>query len=223
MSIIINKKQERAWDLLNEGKLEEALKLTTEIEKEEGLAPEDKLKNLRLRGFIYFFLGDFTELLSLTRTMSKESKKFKKPLYLVQSILLKFGTLALITTDVSWDDINKAEQILKSVKQEPRSEIEETEAFLLHLKSWMYYWEQEYDLALELVKKCYSIFEQDKHWAFMLDWESWLMGVIYLEKGELKLMITNIMSYRKFSIIILRCFPYIAGSTFLAIFRYCML
>ncbi|MFW9785226.1 MAG: hypothetical protein ACFFFB_23300 [Candidatus Heimdallarchaeota archaeon] len=97
----IDEKLEKAWDFLNKGKLEEALKLVSEIEEKDDLAPEDKLEILSLKGIIYFFLGKFVELLNIAKYLSKESTRLNKPLYLVESIVLKFGALALMTTDVS--------------------------------------------------------------------------------------------------------------------------
>ncbi|MFX0083607.1 MAG: tetratricopeptide repeat protein [Candidatus Hodarchaeota archaeon] len=187
MADLIDERLERGWDLLNEGKLEEALKLISEIEKKEEINPEEKLRILTLKGIISFFAGNFVDVLNLVEYLYKESIRLKKPFDLAQSILLKFGTLAFFTAEVSWKDIEKAEQILKSITQELSSEIEETEALLLNLKGWMYYMEQEFDLALELFNKSYSLFEHYNRWTFMLDWQSRLIAATYLEKGELNL------------------------------------
>ncbi|MFX0083608.1 MAG: tetratricopeptide repeat protein [Candidatus Hodarchaeota archaeon] len=185
MTDSIDEKLEEGYDLLNEGKLEEALKLISEIEKKEELTIEDKLENLYLKGIIYFVSGKRLEVLNITNYVNKESARLNMPIQLIKSLFFKvFG---LGATEASWKAIEKAEKMLKSITQEFPSEIEELSAILFYLKGWIYLWTREYDLALKFINTGYLILKKYKRWAFTLDQALWVKGIIYLEKGELNL------------------------------------
>ena len=55
----------KGWQLLNEGKEEEALDLMIKFEKRENLIPEINLKSQILKGFLLNSLGRFEERLEM--------------------------------------------------------------------------------------------------------------------------------------------------------------
>ena len=61
MNIPIHTELERVINLLNEGKIEEALQLITNFEKLEDLNPEDKHYCRFIKGIIFHNMGRFQE------------------------------------------------------------------------------------------------------------------------------------------------------------------
>ncbi|MHA2088083.1 MAG: tetratricopeptide repeat protein, partial [Promethearchaeota archaeon] len=195
MSKSISLEIERAWDLLNEGKvskLKETLKLIDEIENIENLKPEEKLTCSYLKGLAMMGLYRLEESIRIGEQLDKESKVLNKPLFSIDALYLKF--CALYTYGM-WpfivEDINNCEMLLKSVTQEPTSETEPREATFYYLKGYLHNFKGEFDLAIELQKKSLAIYERYSHYSFMIPNCLEIMGEIYEGKGELEMALNS--------------------------------
>jgi hypothetical protein len=85
MSNSILEEISRGWQVLNEGKEDEALNLMIQFEKREDLSPEINLRCQILKGFSLLYSGRFEEGLKIGEQTIKTSKKLKKYLLFVKN------------------------------------------------------------------------------------------------------------------------------------------
>lgn len=178
---------DRGWDLLNEGKEEEALKLVRQIETREGITQEESLRCDILRGFLLFFFGKYEEGLILGEQAYQESMKLQKPLLSIDSLIVKWlPSMPLSRTEKSKEYIEDIEKTLRSTLQEPHPEVEQREALLYYIKGWFFLVEGELDSAIVDLNKSISICEQYNRLSFVIPRVISHLGLAYLTKGELK-------------------------------------
>jgi len=184
----MRKELEQTIKLYNEGKLEEALQLITNFEKLGDLNPEDYHYYRFIKGFIFFNMGRVQESLSITEQDYQESTNLNKPLFLCDSIFLKWCTLLLLgKAPELWEDVVHYEKLLNSASQENPFELKLREGFLFFMKGYFYFWERKYDKAIEDHKKSLTIFKEYDIGLTLVNFNLSVLGSSYTAKGELDL------------------------------------
>jgi tetratricopeptide (TPR) repeat protein len=198
MSDSVLEKIEQGWKLLNEGKEEEALRLTAEIEKMEDLSHEEKLKLQILKGNLHYLLGHLKRCLKIAEETYNEYEKLGNDFLLMDALNLKLGFLLLTGQNLSksaFDLIERGEIILNSISSRSQIQIAIKEARFLYLKGAIYFNKGNNDLALEYSKKSLELIDQfnidsledQKYRRYVLS----LIGLIYSHKGDLKLALEH--------------------------------
>ncbi|MHA2282546.1 MAG: tetratricopeptide repeat protein [Promethearchaeota archaeon] len=197
MAYLIVEELKRGFELLNEGKVEEALQLITIFEKKEDLTLEDKLKCQILKGILFYHLGRIDEALKIGEVAYQESLRLEKPLLSIDAIIAKYRALRNTGRRYNselWEFITYTEDVLKSTLKETPSEIEQREAFLNNMKGELYFREYELDHALDSLQKSLVILERYNQWSYLLPNILANIGLVYSGKGELDLALKY---YRK--------------------------
>jgi len=134
MRIPIHKELERGMNLLNEGKEQEALESIANFKNVEDLNQDDLHYYRALKGFIFYYMGRLQECLKITAENYQESRKQNKPLFLIDSIFLKWQIMILLgRAPKLWEDVVSCEKLLKSASQEPPNEVKLREGFLIFM------------------------------------------------------------------------------------------
>jgi len=179
---------ERVMNLLNDKKVEEAFQLITNFEKLRDSSPEDKHYSRLIKGLFLQNMGMFQEGFRIADQDYQESKSQNKPLFLIDSIFLKWSILLLLgRQSEAWEDVVLCEKLLKSAIQEPSFEVKMREGFILYMKGWFFSAEQKFDKAIEHHKKSLSIFENSELTLIFLPNNLNALGTSYAAKGELDL------------------------------------
>ncbi|MHA2401181.1 MAG: tetratricopeptide repeat protein, partial [Promethearchaeota archaeon] len=189
----MHKELERGWRLLNEEKMEEALQVITDFEKLEDITLEDKHYYRNLKGNALLQMGKFQESLGIAEQDYQESKSQNNLLFLIDSIFSKF--LILFLLGGSWwakltelrEEVVSCEKLLKSVSEEPPSEVEMREGFLYYMKGYFFFWGGNLDKAIEYHKKSLVIFKNYDNTLGSIRDNLHMLGVYYADKGELDL------------------------------------
>ena len=93
MTESISEEIERGLELVNEGRIEEALILIKKLAKVEALTEEEKLRSYIIKGNCLNQLGRSTEALELGERVYKEGIRIKKPLLSIDGCFTKFLAL----------------------------------------------------------------------------------------------------------------------------------
>ncbi len=182
----MHKELERGWSLFNKGKLDEALQILDNFERKEDLTPEDNHYCRFLKGIILLYTGRFQESLKIAEQDYQESEKQNKPLFLIDSIYTKWNILfALGRVPETWEDVVLCEKLLKSVSEDPPTEVEMRIGFFYYMRGYFFFWEHNYDNALEYHRKSLSIFEKDDN--PLVPSILCILGHSYANKGDLEL------------------------------------
>ena len=154
---------ERGWNLINEGKRDEALELVNELEKKENLTTEEKLKNQINIGRLIFYLGEIQRAFKIGEEIFKESQKLGYPHLSLKAINLKLLVIFNIENiqerlDLSSKEINRGESILTSLSYEDRVEFGKEGAKFFQIKGLLYMRNE--DIALDSFKKSLDLIKQ---------------------------------------------------------------
>jgi tetratricopeptide (TPR) repeat protein len=156
-------KIEQGWKLFNEGREEEALSLTIDIEKTEDLSPEEELGIKILKANIHSSLGHMNKYIEIVEETYCVYEKLNNDFLLMDAIILKLFFLMYQGQQLSKlyiDLIERGEIILKSISNRSDNESARKEARFLFLKGILYYNQGNYDGALECAKSALKLMEQ---------------------------------------------------------------
>ncbi|MFW9821890.1 MAG: tetratricopeptide repeat protein [Candidatus Thorarchaeota archaeon] len=187
MPALILNELERGWKLLNEGKEEEALHLVYQIERSEILTPEEKLKTQILKGTLFYLLGDFKESFKISKHAFDESMRLDKPLLSVDAIFIEWVSLALLERPLeSWKHIERGKNMLDSAVEESPDAIEQREGLLTYMIGYFYFYESDYDKAIQYLKQGLSILKRYNNLSYVMTHILQVIAGAYLFKGELE-------------------------------------
>ncbi|MFX1529665.1 MAG: tetratricopeptide repeat protein [Promethearchaeota archaeon] len=197
MRISMHPELERVLKLLNDGKEEEASHIINNFEKLEDITLKDKHYCRFLKWQLFFNLGKLQESLRIAEQDYQENKSQNRHLFLIDSIVCKFFTLLLLGKYNDLDsevrkDVLLSEKLLKSITQEPSIEVNLRKGSLAAMKGYFFYWEQNFDKAIEKHKKSLSILENyDIVASGMIPNNLHILGLCYGAKGELDLALES--------------------------------
>ena len=193
----MHKELERGWNLYNEGKIEEASQVITDFEKLKDITLEDKHYYRLLKWQLFSSMGKLQESLRIAEQDYQENKSQNRHLFLIDSIMSKFFSLFLIGGSASpiykdseiREDVLLSEKLLKSITQEPPIEVKLRNGLLIFMKGYLFYWEQNFDKAIEQHEKSLAILEN--YDIFKLSYNLQILGLSYAAKGELDLALDS--------------------------------
>ncbi|MHA2325201.1 MAG: tetratricopeptide repeat protein [Promethearchaeota archaeon] len=200
MRIPMHKELERGWKLYNEGKLEEALQVISNFEKLEEVTLEDKHYHRFFKCQLFLIMGKLQESLRIAEQDYQESKSQNNPLFLFDSIFLKFWILFVIGGSDSpihpdseiREDFLLSEKLLKSIRQESSIEVTLRKGFLAFMKGYIFYWEQNFDKAIEQFEKSLAIYENYEVASGSIPIILHILGLNYAAKGELDIALDSL-------------------------------
>ena len=176
----------RGYRLLNEAKYGEAIQFINDFKEKMNLTPTEELRLKILKADVKLNQGEFVKSLSTGEHLYQESQKLGKPLLSIASLWIKFFALFVLMRPQEFSkDLETCEILLQSAAQEPFSEFEVGEARVSFIKGVYYWWEQKYDLAIELQKKSLLTFEKNLPFAIIVPLSLCVIGLSLSAKGEL--------------------------------------
>jgi tetratricopeptide (TPR) repeat protein len=149
----------RAENLFYDAKIEEVLELITDLEKEK-LIPEHQLSVLLLKGKIHATKSHLKEAEEIGKHAYKMSLNLGMIPGTIESLILQSNIMFLGKFDEALDLLLKAENLFNSLNQESPSNLLKLKAMILGRKSWVYWFKNEIDDALELTVKCKPLVEE---------------------------------------------------------------
>jgi tetratricopeptide (TPR) repeat protein len=187
-------KIKQGWILLNEGKEEDALDLVAKIEKKENLSPEEKLKNVILKGNIHYSLGNIQIGLKLAEETYEEYEKLGIDFLLIDAIILKLWFLLYqgqVHSKSFISLLDRGKIIFKSISNRTPREIANKEARFLYLTGVFHFNKGNFNNAMECLKRVLKLIdefkidnqEEEKYRRYVLS----MIGHTYTNKGELNL------------------------------------
>jgi len=200
MRISMHPELERVLKLLNDGKVEEASQVINNFEKLEDITLEDKHYYRFLKWQLFLNMGKLQESLRIAEQDYQENKSQNRHLFLIDSIMSKFFTLFIIGGPDSpiypdsevREDVLLSEKLLKSITQEPPIEVKLRKGLLIIMKGYVFYWEQNFDKAIEQHKKSLAILENyDIITSGLISTNLHVLGMSYAAKGELDLALDS--------------------------------
>ncbi len=124
--------------LIDEGKLDEALKLLNNYKQKERLNHRDKALCHLLQCKILFWQGKYKELIKLAEQIYKESRRLENIFLKVDSLLIMTHALAMLDKIAeAFDLIKQGEELIKTIPQKLTKAYKQIEAYLAFIKGYL--------------------------------------------------------------------------------------
>ena len=124
--------------LIDEGKLDEALKLLSNYDKKEALNHRDKASCCLLQCKILFWQGKLKELIKLAEQIYKESRGLENIFLKVDSLLIMTHALAMLGKIAeAFDLIKQGEELIKTIPQKLTKAYKQIESYLAFIKGYL--------------------------------------------------------------------------------------
>lgn len=175
-------------ELMQEGKMEEALQLIKDIEENDNLPIEDKLKILGHKAFIYSYLGQFEIALKTTEELYQKSQETEMLFFSLDALFLKAWVLTYLGKfEELYNTFEQQETMFNSLPQEDSLEYQEREVNFLILKANVSYYKTNFDLALRDFEKSLTLLEKSDLQSLYISNIYSSMAFTYNAKGEVQL------------------------------------
>jgi tetratricopeptide (TPR) repeat protein len=186
------KQLERAEELFDDGKLDEALKLLANLNKFKGLDYQQKGYYQFLKGIILIYQNRFEEVNELGNQMFNESQKLGKNVQAFDGLCLVIIGFALGDQfDEASKYIEQTESLIQLFPKISREELIRRKLRINVLKAWIYYSQGEIELAEECLEIS-SSFQTEIGITFEIVWANLLNGLILLHvKRRVDLALEN--------------------------------
>ena len=175
-------------ELINKGKMEEALQLVKDIEQKKTLAPKENLRILAHKAFIYSYLGQFEISFEISEELYEKSQETKMTLFSLDALFLK--ELILIVTG-RFEEYYKIcelhENLFHSLPREAVPEYQEREIKFLIMRANLNFYNSNLDPALEDYEKSLALIEKVDLHSFHIYTIMVMIAYTYQVKGELQL------------------------------------
>ena len=151
----------QAKKLMEEGKLEKALQLVDDFGKKDNLSNQEQISFYILKSSLASYFFNKNESFEYAERAYKESQKLENSLQLLDvytqmaAVLLRNNKI-----DESVGFIEKSEDLLKLLKQEPPSELMKRKAFLAYIKGFHYRLKSEPEKSLECAEYSLALREE---------------------------------------------------------------
>ena len=147
--------------LMNEGKLSEALHLLETIEKRNELTSNDHLSCQILRSTLFIKMGQYEEALGITEIAEEESRRLNSPLQIVDTLNLTAEVFLLLGKfDESLEAVDQSEQILKAIPLKQSPEWVTRKATQFNRRGTIYMKKGYFDQALDNYEQSLLLFEK---------------------------------------------------------------
>ncbi len=194
MPELLLERLDKGYQLIYEGRIEEASRLVEDLEKTKDLTQEEKLNCQLLKAEICSEMGKKEEQFKIAEQVFREGKKIGNILIISRALRLKWSSLtnpaiSLEEGNFLYHDKVEVEHLLKSVKKTSSSEIEQSKSFLNFMKGTRFQFEGKLNFALDHFKKSLESFKRVDNF-IGISLEPAIIhkfGSIYLLKGELDL------------------------------------
>jgi tetratricopeptide (TPR) repeat protein len=149
-----------AEKLRREGKLQEALKIITDIEKKGLLIPKDQLTLLISKGKILNLFQRHAETVKVGEIAYRLSQSLGRTNETITSLLFKASCTFLGQYDKALKYILEAENLLNSLSDVSSSYLTRQRKNILFRKSWIYIYKGDFNNALETALECLELQEK---------------------------------------------------------------
>ncbi|MHA1479169.1 MAG: tetratricopeptide repeat protein, partial [Promethearchaeota archaeon] len=156
----------KANNLIDEGKLDEALTLLSNYEQKEALNHHDKASCRLLQCKILFWQGKYKELIKLAEQIYKESRGVENIFLKVDSLLIMTHALAMLDRIAeALDLIKQGEELIKTIPQKLTKTYKQREAYLAFIEGYLCSRRRgrklkDQDLALEYLEHSLAVREE---------------------------------------------------------------
>ena len=177
----------RAYELLNEGKEDEAWQKIAKWEGSEHLTPEEDHKYNIFKGSLLYLTGRLQESLKIAEELYQESKNQNNTVDSIDALILRCTNLLILGRFAeSRESIMLCETMFKSGLQELFGlEIEWRKALIWLMKGYYLSHINEFDNALKHLNKSLTIIKKYDILSVFLPITLEALGYVYTEKGEL--------------------------------------
>lgn len=199
---------EESWRVFNEGEVEEALEIITNLEESESQSPEAQLRCQVAKGMFNFFLGNFGETINIGENAYKEGKKQNKPLLAVDALFVAYMGYYMLNR--SWEVrsyVNLCKELLESAMHQPQSEIEKSQVHFCLINGMVKGLYGELDTAIDSYRKAVEISENSELLYYARSIGLAELGRALMIKGEYDLALNshkNALEYLKGNSILMR-------------------
>jgi tetratricopeptide (TPR) repeat protein len=181
-------------EIINDGKMEDALQLVMDIERLENLTPEETLRTLYHKADLYSALGQYEIGLNFVEELYQKSQEMNMPFFSLDALYIKewWILLSLGRVQELYKTLKQHEKLFNSLPREDSPEYQVRESILLLMKGAGNQYKGKNNLALEDHEKCLALFKKiTPHSSFLYGILSYSpycwMAYTYTMKGELTL------------------------------------
>jgi len=175
-------------NLFNEGKFEEILQLTKDIEQNQTFTQEELLRTKGYKGLSYLFLGQFETALKIAEEIYQKSEELKLIAVSLDALFLK--ELVYWSTEKKeefYQSLKLHKNLFKSVPRRDSLAHQEREAELFLIKSIENLVNGKFNPVLDYSFKSLALYEIVDPRAYFISTNLMLIGIAYRAKGELEL------------------------------------
>jgi tetratricopeptide (TPR) repeat protein len=178
-----NDRLQRAKELLNQGKFDEALEAVEIVEREMELKDEELLAAALLKGDIYFHQGFIEKSLKISKHVKKESQVLDKQLLVVDACITVVRALVKQEKyNESLQVIEEGERLLTALTGEPLVIHGKRKAALLFWKGISAQQRDNFDTAVEYLEKSLALHEELDN-KYEIAETLYSLGVTYFRKS----------------------------------------
>ncbi|MFX0166736.1 MAG: tetratricopeptide repeat protein [Promethearchaeota archaeon] len=173
-----------AKELMYNGKVREALEMVINFEKKIELTSKDQLSALLLKGNIYRLTAQLKEAVEVGELAYSMSQELGLVPESIEALFLKAVIAYLGKHDEALDLISKAEELFNTLSNGSPANNAKLKFLLTYLKSRIYLFKINYNIALDLALEALTLGEKIKYdvqVGYTLD----LIAIIWFQKGEL--------------------------------------
>jgi tetratricopeptide (TPR) repeat protein len=143
-----------ARELMDEAKLDEALEIVENFEKDKSLSPEDQLSVLLIKGRIYRYKYLIEESIKMGEEAYLLSQKLGKMADSIDALFLKSQDP---DSDKALEFAFEAEELIDFLESKSSLNLTRQRADILLIKSWIYLDKTDYEKALETALVCLGL------------------------------------------------------------------
>jgi tetratricopeptide (TPR) repeat protein len=181
---------QKGWNLLRDGKEEEALQIINQIEKQRVFNSEEELECILLKSRVYRQFGKFSEIIQISDLAYPESLKIERYDLALKFLVSKIIALTfLFKPEEANETIKQAENLVTSLPKDLREEFSEeisySKAAINGPKGWLAFGEGDLDQSIKLFRQSIDFFEKNENFYPEMCGYLTKIGIVYRVKGEL--------------------------------------
>ncbi|MFX0037238.1 MAG: tetratricopeptide repeat protein, partial [Candidatus Hermodarchaeota archaeon] len=144
--------------LIEEGKIQEALQIVLELEQGEDLSLKELLSYKVVKANLLNGLGNFLDAIEIAKEIFQEFQKLGDLVSSLDALLIQAYSYMIMTNMTQSEDlITQAENLFEIIKAASSIDLRERESFLVRIKAGILFFKGELQPSLELNKKAYEL------------------------------------------------------------------